>query len=822
MQTRASRVPIAIEEEMKRSYMDYAMSVIIGRALPDVRDGLKPVHRRVLYAMHDLGNRWDKPYKKSARVVGDVIGKYHPHGDSAVYDTLVRMAQDFSLRYPLVEGQGNFGSIDGDAPAAMRYTEVRLAKAAGEMLADIDMETVGFEPNYDGSLEEPRVLPSRIPNLLANGSSGIAVGMSTNIPPHNLRELSEALILLVRAPGSSIDEIMRVLPGPDFPTGAYLYGTRGIRDAYTTGKGLLRLRARTLVERNPRSGREAIIITEVPYTVNKAKLLEEIAGLVREKKIEGISDLRDESDREGLRAVIELKKGEDSRIVLNQLYKHTRMEVAFGVNLLAIVDQEPRVLTIKEALVHYVDHRREVTVRKTHFRLKKARARAHILEGFKIALDHLDAVIELIRRSPSPADAKEGLMAGFGLSEEQAKAILDLRLQRLTGLEREKILEEFREILRLIEELEGILADDRKVNDLLVAEFEEIRDRYGDRRRTEILGHTEEITPEDLIADEEMVVTISHSGYIKRNPVALYRSQRRGGKGRIGMTPREEDFVEHLFVASAHDYILFFSDQGKVYWLKVHEVPEAGAATRGRAIVNLLPVEPGEGISAYLSVREFQEGAYILMATRQGVVKRTEVTAFSRPWKTRGIQAITLDEGDDLIATRLTDGDQEVVLSTRKGLAIRFHESEVRPTGRMSRGVRGVSLEDGDQVVAAGAVRAGTTLLTVTANGFGKRTALEEYRVQSRGGKGLITIKTTVRNGDVVGVMAVEEADQVILIASSGKLIRTGAAGISLIGRNTQGVKLFELEPGETVASIARVLEDPEEGEEETLKSEEE
>ncbi|MBI5441631.1 MAG: DNA gyrase subunit A, partial [Deltaproteobacteria bacterium] len=582
---RTARIPVAIEEEMKRSYLDYAMSVIIGRALPDVRDGLKPVHRRVLYAMHDLGNRWDKPFKKSARVVGDVIGKYHPHGDAAVYDTLVRMAQDFSLRYPLVDGQGNFGSVDGDAPAAMRYTEARMARLAGELLADIDMETVDFAPNYDGSLEEPIVLPCRFPNLLANGSSGIAVGMSTNIPPHNLRELCRALVLLVKNPDASIDEIMEVLPGPDFPTAGFIDGVKGIRDAYTTGKGLLRIRARAEVEPNPRAGKESIIVTELPYTVNKARLLEEIAELVKDKKIEGISDLRDESDREGMRVVIEVKRGEDSRVVLNQLYKHTRMGVAFGVNLLAIVNNEPRVLTIKEALTHFIDHRHEVTIRKTQFRLRKARARAHILEGFKVALDHLDAVIELIRRSPSPAAATEGLMRDFDLSEIQAKAILDLRLQRLTGMEREKILEEFREVLRLIEELEGILADDRKVYDILVQDFEEIGEKYGDERRTEIVPQSEDFTAEDLIAEEEMVVTISHSGYVKRNPVSLYRSQRRGGKGRLGMSTREEDFVEHLFVASTHTYILFFSDRGRVYWLKVHEIPLAGAAARGKAIV---------------------------------------------------------------------------------------------------------------------------------------------------------------------------------------------------------------------------------------------
>ncbi|NTU59499.1 MAG: DNA gyrase subunit A [Deltaproteobacteria bacterium] len=809
MLTTTTKLPVAIEEEMKRSYLDYAMSVIVGRALPDVRDGLKPVHRRVLYAMHDLGNRWDKAYKKSARVVGDVIGKYHPHGDAAVYDTLVRMAQDFSLRYPLVDGQGNFGSIDGDAPAAMRYTEVRMAKLAGELLADIDMETVDFTPNYDGSLEEPVVLPCRFPNLLANGSSGIAVGMSTNIPPHNLRELCDALALLIANPDTTIDEIMRVLPGPDFPTAGFIYGVRGIRDAYTTGRGLLRIRAKAS-EEQVRSGKEALVVTELPYTVNKAKLLEEIAELVKDKKIEGISDLRDESDREGLRVVIELKRGEDARIVLNQLYKHTRMEVAFGVNLLAIVGNEPKVLTIKDALRHFIDHRREVTVRKTHYRLKKARERAHLLEGLKIALDNLDAVIELIRAATSPADASEGLQARFGLSELQAKHILELRLQRLTGMEREKILEEYREILRLIDELEGILSDERKVLEILSQDFAEIREKYGDARRTEIVPQTEEITPEDLIADEEMVVTISHTGYIKRNPVSLYRSQRRGGKGRMGMTTREEDFVEHLFVADTHSYILFFTDRGMVYWLKVHELPNVGAAARGKAIVNLLPMESGESVTAYLPVKEFTPGHFITMATRRGIVKKTDLMAFSRAWKNRGIQAIFLDEGDELIATRMTDGEQELLLSTRNGLSIRFPEGEVRPTGRASRGVKGIALEDEDAVVAMDVARPGTTLLTVTQNGFGKRTALDEYRLQGRGGRGIITIKTTQRNGHVVGVMAVEEQDHVILIANSGKLIRMAASGISIIGRNTQGVKLFEIEAEEAVASLARLVEEEE------------
>jgi DNA gyrase subunit A len=808
MLTPQSKIPVPIEDEMKRSYLDYAMSVIIGRALPDVRDGLKPVHRRVLFAMHDLGNRWDKPYKKSARVVGDVIGKYHPHGDSAVYDTLVRMAQDFSLRYPLVEGQGNFGSIDGDAPAAMRYTEVRMDKLAGEMLADLEMETVGFLPNYDGSLMEPEVMPCKFPNLLANGSSGIAVGMSTNIPPHNLRELCDALALLIQNPDAGIAEIMQVLPGPDFPTAGYIYGSRGIYDAFTTGKGSVKIRARAMVEKNPRTGREAIIVNELPYTVNKAKVVEEIAELVKEKKLEGISDLRDESDREGMRVVIELKKGEESRIILNQLYKHTRMETTFGVNMLAIVEGQPRVLNIKEALLLFIEHRRDITIRKTQYQLRKAKERAHILEGYTIALDNLDEVIALIRRSEGPNEAKDGLISRFGLSEEQAKAILEMRLQRLTGLERDKIVAEYREVLALIKELEAILADDKKIMEILTNDFAEIREKYGDERRSEIVHEVEDITIEDLIAEEDMVVTISHSGYIKRNPTSVYRSQLRGGKGRLGMVTKEEDFVEHLFVASTHSHILFFTTNGKVYWIKVHQLPLAGTATRGKAIINLLPLEKGESVSAFLPVRDFEEGKFVFMCTRNGIVKKTDLMSFSRPRKNMGIYAIGLDEGDELIATRLTDGQSDIIISTRGGLSIRFNEDEVRETGRTSRGVKGIELMEGDKVVAMDIARKGTTLLTLTENGYGKRTDLDEYRVQGRGGKGIITIKTNERNGPVAGVLSVEEDEQVILIAQSGKLIRMNASGISVIGRNTQGVKLIELESGETVASLAKVMEE--------------
>ncbi len=801
-------MPIPIEEEMKRSYLDYAMSVIIGRALPDVRDGLKPVHRRVMFAMHDLGNRWNKPYKKSARVVGDTIGKYHPHGDSAVYDTLVRMAQDFSLRYPLVDGQGNFGSIDGDAPAAMRYTEVRMGKLAGDLLADLDMDTVDFSPTYDGSMEEPDVMPCRFPNLLANGSSGIAVGMSTNIPPHNMTELCNCLLLLLQNPDASINELMQLMPGPDFPTAGFIYGTKGIYDAYTTGRGSVRMRARTTLEVNKKTGREAIIITELPYTVNKAKVVEEIANLVKDKKIEGLSDLRDESDREGMRIVLELKRGEESRIIVNQLYKHTRLQATFGVNLLAIVDGQPRVLNIKEALGHFIDHRREVTVRKTQYRLAKARARAHILEGFKVALDHLDEVIELIRRASSPVEARTELMARFGFSELQAKEILDLRLHRLTGMERDKIVTEYNETMALIEELEGVLGDEGKIIEILEEDFRDIREKYGDDRRTEIVQEVADLTIEDLIAEEDMVVTISHAGYIKRNPVSLYRSQRRGGKGRIGMSTRDEDFVRTLFVASTHSYILFFTTNGKVYWLKVHQLPLAGTAGKGKAIVNLLPLESGETVSTYLPVREFEEGKYVFMCTRKGVVKKTDLMAFSRPRRTGGIYAIGLDEGDELISTRLTDGEGEVLLSSRRGLSIRFFEEEVRPTGRTSRGVKGIDLSEDDTVVSSDTVRPGAKLLTVTTRGFGKRTEFGEYRRQGRGGKGIITIKTSERNGPVAGVLAVEDEEQVILIAKSGKLIRMRVSDISIIGRNTQGVKLFELEPGEEVSSLTPVMEE--------------
>ena len=745
------KIPVYIEDEMRQSYMDYAMSVIIGRALPDVRDGLKPVHRRVLYAMYAMGNSWNNPYKKSARLVGDVIGKYHPHGDVAVYDTIVRMAQDFSMRYLLVDGQGNFGSVDGDPPAAMRYTEIRMTKMAEEILADIDKETVNFIPNYDDSLTEPTVLPSRIPTLLTNGSSGIAVGMATNIPPHNLGEVVNGLVAMVEKPDISIGELMNYIPGPDFPTGAYIHGRESIRQAYETGRGTIQIRAKLFTETVKRTGREQIIVREIPYQVNKARLIEHIAGLVQEKKIEGISDLRDESDREGMRIVIELKRDAVPEVLINQLYKRTSLQETFGVNMLAIDDGRPRLLNLKDALKAFLDHRKEVITRRTTYDLRKAEDRLHILEGLQIALDHLDQVITLIRQSKDPRTAKEGLIDSFGLTDVQAQAILEMRLQRLTGLEREKIVKEHSEITEHIIQLRAILADEGKVLRIIVEELKDIKERYGDPRRTEIVDQTEEITVEDLIVDEEMVVTVSHEGYIKRNPVTLYRAQHRGGKGKVGATTRDEDFVESLFVASTHDFILFFTTVGKVYWIKVHELPQAGRAARGRPVVNLLHLSEGEKVSAYLSVREFQQGRFVIFATKRGVVKKTELMAHSNPRST-GTRAIALEPRDEVIGVCLTDGQQEVLLSTQSGQSIRFKEGHVRPTGRGTYGVIGVSLDEGDEVVSMEILNQGASILTVAENGFGKRTAMEEYRLQSRGGKGVITMKTTDKTGRVIGV----------------------------------------------------------------------
>ena len=795
---------VSIENEMKRSYLDYAMSVIIGRALPDVRDGLKPVHRRVLYAMYELKNDWNKPYKKSARIVGDVIGKYHPHGDTAVYDTIVRMAQDFSLRYPLIDGQGNFGSVDGDPPAAMRYTEIRMSRLAHQMLEDIDKETVDFTPNYDESMVEPALLPAKFPSLLVNGSSGIAVGMATNIPPHNLFETAEALKALIDNPAISIEELMEIMPGPDFPTAGIIYGNKGIVDAYKTGRGIMRIRARVLVEKDRRTGAETIVITELPYQVNKARLIEKIAGLVRAKTIEGVRYVRDESDREGLRVAIGVKKDQMAGVIINQLYKHTQMETSFGVIFLAVVNNRPELLTLKQILEHFILHRREIIVRRTRFELRKAEARAHILEGLKTALDHLDEVVSLIRKAASPAEAKDQLMVRFDLTAIQAQAILDMRLQRLTGLERDKIMEEYRNILKDIARYKEILSNPRLVLQLIKDELTWIQEEFGDDRRTEIVTETREITIEDMIVEEDMVVTISKSGYIKRTPITIYNSQRRGGKGKTGMRPKEDDFVEHLFVASTHHTFLFFTNRGKAYWCKVYQIPQAGRMSRGKAIVNLLNLEKDEKMTAVLAVPEFKPGYYILMATRQGLVKKTDLMAYSRP-RSGGIIAIDLVPGDELITAHITDGTMNVFLGSNRGKSIRFHESDVRTMGRVSRGVRGMRLEDGDFIVGMEVLSHGQTLFTVTENGFGKRTSIDEYPVQKRGGKGVITIKTTPRNGRVVSILLVEEQDDLMLITDAGKIIRMPIRGISVISRNTQGVKLMDLEPGEHVVGAARL-----------------
>ena len=803
---KSQKVPVYIEEEMRESFMAYAMSVIISRALPDVRDGLKPVHRRVLYAMYDASNTSDKPYKKSARLVGDIMGKYHPHGDTAIYDTIVRMAQDFNLRYPLVDGQGNFGSIDGDNPAAMRYTEIRMTPLAEEMLADIEKETVDFIANYDDSLREPAVLPSKIPNLLINGSAGIAVGMATNIPPHNLTEVIDALIAMIENPEITIKQLMRHIPGPDFPTGGFIHGREPIVQAYHEGKGIVQMRGKAFTETVKRTGKEQIIISEIPYMVNKKRLIEQIAELVNAKKIEGIGDLRDESDRDGMRIVIELKRDAVAEIIINQLHKHTQLQDSFGMNMLAIVDGKPKLLNLKEALKCFLDHRKEVVTRRTAYDLRKAEERLHILEGYRIALDNLDAVITLIRNSQDPKVAKEGLMSNFALSEIQAQAILDLRLQRLTGLERDKIMAEHRETVELIAKLRAILADEKEIYKIIVDELKEIKKQYGDERRTQIVDHSEDISIEDMIVDEDMAVTISHDGYIKRNPVSLYRAQRRGGKGKIGTTTKEEDFVEYLFIASMHAYILFFTTVGKVYWIKVHELPQASRAARGKPIVNLLNLEAGEKVSAFLSVREFQEGRYIVFATKNGLIKKTELMAYANP-RPSGIRAIGLEDGDEVIGVRLTDGQQELILSTAEGQSIRFKEEQVRSTGRGTFGVVGMKLDEGDKVVSMEILTLGFNILTVSEGGYGKRTEMDEYRLQSRGGRGIITMKTTDKTGRVVGVQQVTEDDQLMLISNKGKIIRMRIKDIRIIGRNTQGVRLIELEEGERVVSLARVAE---------------
>ncbi|MFQ5669267.1 MAG: DNA gyrase subunit A [Acidobacteriota bacterium] len=799
------RLPVNIEDEMRKSYLEYAMSVIVGRALPDVRDGLKPVHRRVLFAMHDLKNDYNKPYKKSARVVGDVIGKYHPHGDAAVYDTIVRMVQDFSLRCPLIDGQGNFGSVDGDAPAAMRYTEIRMHRLAHEMLADIEKDTVDFGPNYDETLKEPLILPSRFPNLLVNGSSGIAVGMSTNIPPHNLGEVVKGIIASIKNPDISVAELMDFLPGPDFPTAGIIQGREGIRQAYATGRGTICMRARVTVEPFSKD-RNRLLITEIPYQVNKAELISKIAERVRARKLEGISDIRDESDREGMRIVIELKRGEMPSVVLNKLYKHSRLQQSFGIIMLAIVHGRPRVLNLKDVMRHFVEHRREVVVRRTRFDLRKAEERAHILQGLKIALDNLDAVVALIRKAQSPQEAREGLRLRFKLSEIQAQAILDMRLQRLTGLERKKIVDEYQNILEVIKNLKEILASDQLVDSIIIEELQGISKTFADSRRTEIVSsEVEDFTTENLIAEEDMVVTVSHSGYIKRSPLDTYRAQHRGGKGRIGMVLNQEDFVEEMFVASTHAYVLCFTNRGRVHWLKVYAIPEVGAAAKGKAIVNLVALQPGDSVAAQLVVRAFAEDRFVVMATKNGIVKKTPLSAFSHP-RVSGIIALSIDEDDSLFSVRLTDGNDDIFLATRSGMSIRFPEKNVRAMGRSARGVRGISVGEGDHVVEMETVSGDDgSILSVTENGYGKRTRLQEYRSQRRGGKGRINIRVTPKNGPVIGVKRVDDTAEVMLITSHGKIIRMAARGISVIGRATQGVRVIDVSGDDKVVALARL-----------------
>jgi len=819
--SREERIPVAIELELKRSYLDYAMSVIIGRALPDVRDGLKPVHRRILFGMWEQGSTAGKAYKKSARIVGDVMGKYHPHGDQAIYDTLVRMAQEFSMRHVLVDGQGNFGSVDGDNAAAMRYTEVRLARLTEEMLGDdLDKETVEWSPNYDGSMKEPNVLPTRFPNLLVNGSSGIAVGMATNIPPHNLGEVVGACIALARNPELTIADLVQHVPGPDFPTAGIIRGTAGIRAAYETGHGSVQMQARARIEHIGKTEKAAVVITELPYQVNKARLVERIAELVQSKDIEGISDLRDESDRDGIRVVVELKRDAVPQVVLNKLFKLTTMQSSFNITFLAIVDNQPRVLNLKQMLEHFLEHRKEVVTRRTRYDLARAEERAHILEGLVIALDHLDEVIRTIRAAADPPAAKTALMEKFGLSALQSQAILDMRLQRLTGLERDKIIAEYREILALIERLKAILASAQLVLDIVVTELEEIRKRFANERRTEILPEEAEFRIEDLIVEEDVVVTVTRSGYIKRAAVSLYRAQRRGGRGRRGAAVRDEDPVEHLFVASTHDPLLIFTSVGKVYWLKVHEVPEASPTARGKAIVNLLPVTQDEKVAALMAVKEFDAEHFLVFATRKGKIKRTELSAYANP-RSNGIIAVALEEGDDLLDVRLTDGNSHVFLGTHKGMAIRFPETDARPMGRATAGVRGIHLKGDDfvEVLATfGADDAGE-ILVVAERGFGKRTPISEFRLQGRGGAGIMLMKVTTRTGNVAGMRHIGGQEDVLLVTAQGMLIRTAASGIRRTGRVTQGVKLINLEGDDRVVALARLAE-PDEGEDEAEQEE--
>ncbi len=809
----AQKQPANIADEMRQSYMDYAMSVIIGRALPDVRDGLKPANRRVLFGMHEMGLQPGRPYRKSAKIVGEVMGNYHPHGDAAIYDTLVRMAQDFNMRGVLVDGQGNFGSLDGDPPAAMRYTEARLAPLGAAMMADLDKDTVDFQPTYDESSREPVVLPTALPNLLVNGAAGIAVGMATNIPPHNLREVVEGLLFLLESgdllPEERLEGVLARVPGPDFPTAGFICGRAGIRQAYRTGRGQVVMRARAEIEVSKKGDRESIVVTEIPYQVNKARIIEKIAELVREKRIDGVADVRDESSREGMRIVVDVKRGEPAQVVLNNLYKHTQLQDTFGINMLAIVDQRPRTLNLLEACELFLDFRRQVVRRRTAYELRKAEARAHVLEGYVIALDHLDEVIALIRASQNVPEAHAGLRARFRLSEIQADEILKLQLQRLTALERHKILEELQALRARIVDLRDILSNPRRIDVIVGDELRQVAAERGDPRRTQIIEAADEITVEDMIAEEDVAISITHTGYVKRTSIATYRAQRRGGRGRIGMKTKDEDFVDNLFIASTHSYILIFTDRGRLYWLRVHEIPDVGPQGKGKAIVNLVRVQPGEKIAAFCSVKSFDDAGYVLLATRAGIVKKTELSAFSNP-RAAGIIALSVESGDALIGAALTSGQDSVLMATRDGMAIRFPEGDVRPMGRQAYGVKGIELEPGDQVVALEVLSQGT-VLTVTENGYGKRTERDEYREQSRGGKGIINIKTSERNGRVVGVRLLTADEQVILITEKGMIIRIDTAGISLIGRNTQGVRLIQLEEGDHLVSVARLAEKDEE-----------
>jgi DNA gyrase subunit A len=798
-------IPVDIEDEMRGSYIDYSMSVIVARALPDVRDGLKPVHRRVLFGMQELGLAANRAYKKSARIVGEVLGKYHPHGDSAVYDTMVRMAQDFSMRYPLVDGQGNFGSVDGDSPAAMRYTEARLSRIAEEMLKDLQKNTVDFVPNFDETLTEPSVLPAMIPNLLVNGTSGIAVGMATNIPPHNLVEVVDGCIALIKDESLTDEKLMKFVKAPDFPTGGIIYGFEGVKNAYTTGRGRIVVRAKASIETG-KNDRQSIVVTEIPYQVNKANLIEKIADLINEKKLEDIADIRDESDRDGLRIVIDLKRDTNAEVILNNLYKHTQMQATFGVIMLALVDGRPKILTLKEMIRRFIDHRNEVVVRRSKFELDEAEKRAHILEGYIIALDNIDAIVKLIKGSKDVETAKTGLMKKFKLSEIQAKAILDMRLQRLTGLERKKIEDEYRETIKLIERLKTILKSKQLQMEIIKEELLEVRKNYGDERRTEIVYTAEEFSIEDMIAEEQVVITISHGGFIKRFPVSGYRRQTRGGRGSTGATTKEDDFIEHMFVASTHDYIMLFTNEGRCYWLKVFEIPEGGRASRGKSIANLISKEQADSIASYVSVKNFEDALFVMMVTQRGMIKKTPLSEFSNPRRT-GIGAIGLGKGDRLIDVRLTDGSQDVVIGTHEGLAIRFHEQEARPMGRTAGGVRAIKLDKKDRVVGAVALRrTGTTILVATEKGFGKRSETDEYRVSHRGGKGIFTVKTTEKTGRMVAIREVLESDDIVVVTSGGIVIRQHASEVRLAGRNTQGVRLIKLGEGDTVSDVASVM----------------